>query len=72
MLPLTRKDLDLNQLYFDHQVSLIRAQGATTGEVRRHHQNEASGIAGCIGQVQGKIGAAAAYAWMAIVRAQAA
>jgi hypothetical protein len=57
--------VDLNQLYFDHQVQLIRAERAPTSAVRRNHEVEAAVIAGRIGQRQIKLGAAASCAWMA-------
>lgn len=57
--------MDLNQLYFDHQILLIQADGATTPEARRAHEIEAARVACSIGQRQAKLGAAAACAWMA-------
>jgi hypothetical protein len=50
--------MDLNRLYVDHQVSLIRPQDAGTAELRRGH---AAGL-----------GAAAACAWVARSRELAA
>ena len=63
--------MDLNQLYFDHQIQLIRADGAETPDVRRGHQLAASRIAGRIGQRQAWLGATAACAWMAHAQAAA-
>jgi len=57
--------LDLNQLYFDHQVSLMNAHGAATPHARRGHEHEAGRIAGRIGRLQSRLGAAAACAWVA-------
>jgi hypothetical protein len=57
--------VDLNRLYFDYQLSLIRAQEAATSELRQGHESEAARIAGCIGNRQTRLGAAAACAWMA-------
>ena len=64
--------MDLNQLYFDHQITLIRADGAATSAARRGHEAEAALIAGRIGQRQVRLGAAAACAWMANSRRAAA
>lgn len=64
--------MDLNQLYFDHQIQLIRADGAVTSEARRSHEHEAAQIADRIGQRQARLGAAAACAWMAHARRVAA
>jgi hypothetical protein len=64
--------VDLNQLYFDHQIQLIRADGARTADVRRGHQFAASQIADRIGRRQAWLGAAAAGAWMTSARAVAA
>lgn len=64
--------MDLNQLYFDHQVLLIQADGAATPEARCDHEIAAALIAGSIGQRQAKLGAAAACAWIAHARKAAA
>ena len=65
MLPLTRRSarLDLNRLYFDHQLLLIRAQEAATPALRRDHESDAARIAGRIAHRQGLLGASAARAW---------
>ena len=60
--------MDLNKLYSDHQVTLIRADRATTLEARRGHQSDAAQIAERIGLRQVRLGAAAACAWMAHAR----
>ena len=64
--------MDLNQLYFDHQIQLIRADGAVSAETRAGHQTAAAQIADRIGQRQARLGAAAACAWMAHARRAAA
>lgn len=64
--------MDLNQLYFDHQVSLIKAQDSATPRQREDHETEAARIAGRISHRQTKLGAAAACAWMARAGEQAA
>lgn len=64
--------MDLNQLYFDHQIQLIRADGAVTDEARAGHALAAAEIAGRIGQRQARLGAAAACAWMSNARKAAA
>jgi hypothetical protein len=55
--------LDLNRLYFDHQLSLIKAQEAVTSAQRRDHESDAASIAGRIAHRQGLLGASAARAW---------
>ena len=67
-----RRPLDLNQLYFDHQVSLIQAQGAATPEVRQGHESAALRIAKRIGSEQRRLGAGASCAWLAQAMAKAA
>ncbi|HTM96309.1 MAG TPA: hypothetical protein VL100_10915 [Croceibacterium sp.] len=57
--------MDFNRLYFDHQLSLIRARSADTNELRRDHQRNAASIATRIGREQGRLSATAACAWMA-------
>ncbi len=56
--------MDLNQAYFDHQMSLIRADAADTPCLEHGHRREAATIAGRIGARQYQLGAAAACAWM--------
>jgi len=56
--------MDFNRLYFDHQLSLIRARNAGTSELRRDHQSNATRIATQIGREQCRLGATAACAWM--------
>lgn len=53
----------LNQLYFDHQIAVMRAGGALSRELRRDRQLDASLIAGRIGCMQRALGADAARAW---------
>lgn len=55
--------MDLNRLYFDHQVSLMHAARPATCAMRRDHVLRASRIAGRIGSVQRALGAKAASAW---------
>jgi len=57
--------VDLNQLYFDHQILLIQADGAASTAARRGHEAAAAQVAERIGQRQVRLGAAAACAWMA-------
>ena len=56
--------MDLNQLYFDHQIQLIRADCAATADARSGHQFAASQIAIRIGRRQMWLGAAAAGTWI--------
>jgi hypothetical protein len=55
---------DLNQAYFDHQMSLIRADAAETSFLQNSHRREAASIAGCIADRQDTLGAGAAGGWM--------
>ncbi len=55
--------MDLNQLYFDHQVLLIKAARADTRGTRHEHEVSASHVAGRIGCMQRALGAAAARSW---------
>jgi len=57
--------VDLNRLYFDYQLSLIKADEAATADLRQGHEVEAARIAERIGQKQTRLGAAAACAWIA-------
>lgn len=55
--------MDLNQLYFDHQVSLIRADRTRSCELRKEHELGASQLAESIGSIQRALGAQAAAGW---------
>ena len=55
--------MDLNQLYSDHQVLLVRAAHSATSALRRQHAFGATLIAGRIGCMQRAMGAAAATQW---------
>jgi predicted aconitase with swiveling domain len=57
--------VDLNQLYFDHQVLLIKAGDARQGEARQCHEIYARALAGRIASIQDSKGAGAAAYWMA-------
>jgi hypothetical protein len=57
--------VDLNKLYYDHQVLLMKVCQAPTWHGRSQHVARASHLAGCIGRVQRGLGAAAATAWEA-------
>ena len=52
--------MGLNQLYFDHQILLIKAQQAATPVLRRAHERDAARIAERIQSKQLGLGAAAA------------
>lgn len=52
--------MDLNDSYFRHQISLMRASGAASAEMRARHQANADELARDIGQWQRKVGAGAA------------
>ena len=55
--------MDLNQLYADHQLLLIKTGQAPSSEARRRHEIGASLVAGRIGCIQRAVGAAGAPAW---------
>lgn len=55
--------MDLNQLYFDHQLHLIQAARADNADTRHRHRQGASLIAGRIGCMQLALGAGAAPGW---------
>lgn len=55
--------MDLNRLYFLHQLSLMRVSSAKSRAANATHQAEADGIARRIGAVQTKLGALAAAGW---------
>ena len=63
--------MDLNQLYFDHQLLLIRAKGAASCVVRHEHEAGASRIARRIGRMQRRLGAAAASKWEELAAVEA-
>lgn len=60
--------MDLNQLYFDHQVLMMRAGRAVSCGARHEHEIDASHIAGRIGCMQRSMGAAAAPQWEALAK----
>ncbi|KRA84378.1 hypothetical protein [Altererythrobacter sp. Root672] len=55
--------MDLNQLYYDHQVLLMQACGAGPGDARLSHETGARRIANRIGSIQRHSGAVAAIGW---------
>ena len=57
--------MDLNELYFEHQMLLMKAQRSPSSTGRRQYEITASGVAGRIGGVQRLLGAAAAPEWQA-------
>ena len=65
VLPLTSWStvLDLNHLYSQHQISLMRAVSAPSQLCRTKHQVAARGIAQEIAALQQRLGAAAAAGW---------
>lgn len=60
--------MDLNQLYFDHQLLLIKAQDASSPDARERFEETASVIACRIGRVQHALGAGAAPMWRALAQ----
>lgn len=58
--------MDLNQLYFDHQILLMKAQHAQPSGRRERFEASASGLACRISRIQRTLGAAAAGQWKAL------
>lgn len=58
--------VDLNQLYFDHQLLMIKASQSISARARHEHEVGASHVAGRIGCMQRLLGAAAAPDWEAL------
>jgi hypothetical protein len=58
--------VDFNQLYRDHQLLLMRADGAPNEGVRQLHEVAASQVAGRIGCMQRALGASGSHAWAAL------
>lgn len=58
--------MDLNALYFDHQISLIRAGEARCGDSGQHHRAAARTTARAIARWQHGLGAGAAPQWRAL------
>jgi hypothetical protein len=55
--------MDLNDLYFRHQISLMRANTAPDDQARGAHQGRADELAQRIGMWQQRVGASAASMW---------
>ena len=55
--------MDINDLYFRHQLSLMRAKSALDEQVRGNHQSLADELAQRIGIWQQRVGASAASMW---------
>ncbi|MDE2596976.1 MAG: hypothetical protein KGL44_08870 [Sphingomonadales bacterium] len=55
--------MDLNKLYFHHQLAVMRADASIGHGERAHHEGFADVIADRIGGYQRKLGAAASVAW---------
>lgn len=55
--------MDLNQLYFDHQVMLMKADGAGSGKEGRALAYDARALADRIASFQERMGAPAAATW---------
>jgi hypothetical protein len=62
--------VDLNRLYFDHQLLLMKARGAHSSARRLEIQIEASDIAERISRSQRRLGAAAAPQWQLLAAVQ--
>lgn len=55
--------MDLNRLYSEHQISLIRASSAKNAELRSGHEAAALGFADCIKAFQRSLNTPTATAW---------
>jgi hypothetical protein len=55
--------MDLNQLYHDHQLSLMQAAAALCGASRLRYRNHASDIARSITRLHRSSGATALHGW---------
>jgi hypothetical protein len=55
--------MDLNKLYFDHQVLVVRARHAAPGKARSSYETGARRVADSIGSIQRLSGAPAAMGW---------
>jgi hypothetical protein len=62
--------VDLNRLYFDHQVLLMKAQRTQSSGRRQALRLRASGVAQRISRSQRQLGAPAASQWQLIAGAQ--
>lgn len=59
--------MDLNQLYFDHQLLVMKAARAPSALLGQCLQGAAGDVASRIGRVQRALGAAGAGEWEALV-----
>lgn len=59
--------MDLNDLYFRHQISVMRAEDAPDERARGTHQGHADELAKLIGHWQRRAGAGAASMWARLV-----
>lgn len=55
--------MDLNQLYYDHQLSLMRAKAADIGPIRQLHRRKAQTFAAQIARIHLPSGATALRGW---------
>lgn len=60
--------MDLNDLYFRHQICLMRANGARNDRSRGGHRDHSDDLARHIGHWQRRVGAAARAAWIPLAR----
>lgn len=60
--------MDLNDLYFRHQISLMRAKSSGDDCARGKHQVNADELASRIGHWQTRVGAGAASMWVRVAR----
>lgn len=55
--------MDLNRLYFQHQIAIMKASAAPNLRIRTIQWTRATSIAGQIARIQRKIGAEASVMW---------
>lgn len=58
--------MDLNRLYREHQSALLKADEAISFAANALHLERAAELASTIGQIQQRMGAAAAASWTAL------
>lgn len=61
--------MDFNQLYYDHQVSLLKSGRLRLGDAHSDELRQGALLAGRIGCMQRALGASAADGWEALARA---
>lgn len=55
--------MDLNRVYFQHQIAIMRASAAPNSRIRTLHRSRATAIGEKIANIQRKLGAGASVTW---------